>query len=651
MRNFWRALQKAKPYWPTLALATLCSLAVATLWGANIGAFYPILEVTIRGKSMHQWIDEEIDKVAVQVDEWEEKIEQQRAELAEIERSGREDGFQANAVLKDYEAELLADETRLRGYQKMEPWIKRYVPSDPFNTIAIIVAVLMVSTIVKHVFLILNEVLVGRVALDISRGIRVHIFEKGMGMDRAAYTAYGTSGFTSRITHTTERLSRGLMATLGAAIREPLKIIACLVGAAFICWRLLLLSVIIAPVVGWLLYHVTKRLRDVSKNELDKAEGYHAVMLESLGNINTVQAFRMEELEQNRFGEATMLMRNYGLKFIFYTSLSKPIIEFLGLGMLGTTIIGGAYMVLNQQTSIMGIPICDEPLSVSALLIFFAMLVGASDPLRKLSAVYGAIYAGCMAADSLYPMLDHNNAIKDPQEPVDAPTPHRVLQIRNVDFGYDPKHPVLKNVSLDIPYGSTLAIVGPNGSGKSTLIHLLSRFYDPQRGSLSFDGIDFRNLRVDDVRRKVALVNQHTELFDNTISYNIRYGKMEATEEEVEWAAREAHAHEFITSMLSDGYDTMIGQNGCKLSGGQRQRIALARALLCDPEILILDEATSQIDMKSEQLIRESLAKHRGERTMIIITHREKLLELADGVYEVIDGQLHEQSVPMARSA
>ncbi len=651
MQNFWRALKRAQPYWPTLALATCCSFAVAALWGANIGAFYPILEVTIRGKSMHQWMDEELDKAQARVQSAGLFVaEQQKAlEKSQQQALGQappqpskldpEVAYQKNK-LAELKSELQAEQASELFYRRCEPWVKRFVPSDPFQTIAIIVVMLMVSTLIKHVFLIGNEVLVGRVALDISRSIRLQVFEKGLGMDRAAYARYGTSGFTSRITHTTEMLSRGLMNALGAALREPLKVVACLLGAAFICWRLLLLSILVAPLVGWMLYHVTRRLKDVSKKELQKAEGYHAVMLESLGNINTVQAYRMEALEQNRFGEATLTMRNFGLNFIFYTSLTKPIIEFLGLGMLGTTIIGGAYMVLNQQTSLLGIPICDQPLSVSALLVFFGMLIGVSDPLRKLSAVYSSIYAGCMAADALYPMLDHQNSIRDPEAPRNLASPHRMLQLRDVEFGYDKEHPIIRNVSLEVPFGSTVAIIGQNGCGKSTLIHLLNRFYDPVKGSLCFDCVDFRELRVDDVRKRIALVNQHTELFNNTIAYNIRYGRMDATDAEVERAARQSHAHEFITTALSDGYETIVGQNGSKLSGGQRQRIALARALLCNPEILILDEATSQIDMKSEQLIRESLAEHRGERTMIIITHREKLLELADVVYEVVEGRL-----------
>ena len=320
----------------------------------------------------------------------------------------------------------------------------------------------------------------------------------------------------------------------------------------------------------------------------------------------------MEQHEENRFADATLMMRNFSLKFIFYSSLTKPIIEFLGLGMLGTTIIGGAYLVLNQETHLLGIPICDQPLSVSALLVFFGMLVGVSDPLRKLSAVYDSIYHGMVAADAIFLVLDREDTIRDPETPKTAPAPHRLLSINKDDFGYNPQHPILSDVSLEIPFGSTVAVVGHNGSGKSTLINLLCRFYDPQNGSLTLDGVDLREMRVVDARKRVALVNQHTQLFNDTVSANIRYGRPDATDEEVEYAAREAHAHEFIGSALEHGYDTIVGQNGQKLSGGQRQRIALARALLCDPEILILDEATSQIDMRSEQLIRESLAKHRG---------------------------------------
>jgi subfamily B ATP-binding cassette protein MsbA len=653
MKNFVRALRMASKYWLSVVLAAACSFAVAALWGANIGAFYPILEVTIRGKSTQQWLDEEITKHTAAIDLLEDSIAQQETLLQAAENDAQDVGqvavgqmAGANNTLQDtineQQSQLQIHRAQREGYLRMKPWVDRFVPGTPFATISLIVLALVISTLIKHFFLVTNELLVGKVALDISRDLRNQIFGRALHMDRVSFAARGNAGFVTLIIHTTEMLSNGLMNTMGAAIREPLKVIACLFGAAMICWRLLILSVLIAPLVGVLLYFLTRRIKSVSLRVLDKATGFHEVLLEALGNIQTVQSFRREASEQGRFEDATLLMKQFGLRFIFLASLSKPIIEFLGIGMLGTTIVGGAYLVLNQETHLLGIQICDQPLSVSALLVFFGMLIGISDPLRKMSAVYSSIYTASIAADSIFPLLDQQSTISDPAEAKAVARPHRCLKIDDLSFAYSPEQPVLNHISLDIPFGSTVAIIGSNGSGKSTLINLLCRFYDPKSGGLKLDGVDYREMQVKDVRSRFALVNQHTELFNETVAYNIRYGTPEATDEEVERVARQAHAHEFISTALADGYQTVVGQNGNRLSGGQRQRIALARALLCDPEILILDEATSQIDMQSEQLIRESLEEHLGQRTLIIITHREKLLELADRVFEMKYGQLVE---------
>ncbi|MEZ6138569.1 MAG: ABC transporter ATP-binding protein [Pirellulaceae bacterium] len=641
MKNFFRALKQASRYWFSVVLAAACSFAVAALWGANIGAFYPILEVTIRGKSAQEWVETEIKNCESELEKFEASVKSTELELAG-DQLAADRRKQLEDIKLEAEQQIAVFGAKRRSYLSMQPWVERFVPHDPFNTIALIVGALIASTLVRHFFLISNEMLVGRVAINVSRNLRNQIFSRALFMDRASFARQGNATFVTMIVQTTDMLSAGLMNMLGAAVREPLKLIACLAGAAMICWRLLLLSVIVAPICGIMLYFVTKRIKAVSSRVLERATGFHEVLLESLENIQTVQAFRTEHVEMERFQHATLLMKRFGLKFLFLTSLSKPIIEFLGIGMLGTTIIGGAYLVLNNETHILGIMICTQPLSVSALLVFFGMLVGVSDPLRKLSAVYGTIYAGTIAANAIYPLLDHASEIRDPEQPQSTTCPHRVLNIDAVTFGYQAGQDIIKDVSMDIPFGTTVAIVGSNGSGKSTLINMLCRFYDPCQGRMAFDGVDFRDMKVSDVRSRIAMVNQQTELFNETVAYNIRYGTPNASDEQVEAAARQAHAHEFITGVLSEGYETKVGRNGSRLSGGQRQRISLARALLCDPEILILDEATSQIDMQSEQLIRESLAEQRGERTMIIITHREKLLELADRVFEVVDGRLVE---------
>jgi ATP-binding cassette, subfamily B, bacterial MsbA len=328
------------------------------------------------------------------------------------------------------------------------------------------------------------------------------------------------------------------------------------------------------------------------------------------------------------------------LRMTFYTGLSKPFTELIGVGMVAITVCAGAYLVVNQETHLFFLKIRDTPLTITDLLIFLGLWVGASDPLRKLSGVSIIIYNGSMAANVLYGILDSQSKVTEPVQPLTLQGDENDLVIQDLDFHYHPSHPVLQGVSLAIPHGKTIAILGQNGSGKSTLIQLLCRFYDPINGSISLGGVDIRSLSLADLRSRITLVSQSTELFNRSVIENIRYGSPDATNEEVEEAAKQAHAHEFITHSLPLGYDTVVGQSGQKLSGGQRQRIALARAILRKPDILILDESTSQIDMSSEIQIRDTLKSMKGKMTIIIITHREALTAIADNVYHIEAGKL-----------
>lgn len=644
MKNFRRALLDALKYWKSLALATLCSIAIAFLWSFNIAAFYPILQVVLDDKSVQQWVDEQIDK----------NDDDALAIASEIAALQAHVNLETTPELqKKLHQRQQAFETaqgNSKWYRKYSPWVG-ILPQDPFQTVAWIVVILMLTTLIKHVFMLFNELLVARIAIDISRELRSRVFSKALHSDRATFSGIGTSGFSSYIMQTADGLSVGLTSTLGGAVREPLKILGCLIGAAVINFRLLLLSVIVAPAVGFVLYWITQRLKAVSRKTLSESMSFYEVMLESLNNLQTVQAYTMEQVERARFDKSISAMRSVGLKFVFFTALSKPVIEFLGLGMLCTTIVCGAYLVLKQKTTLMGIPIAAEPLSVQGLLTFFAMLIGMTDPLRKISAVYSSIYAGSVAADAIYGILDHQSSIIDPAHPKSVAKPHRHLNFQHVSFGYHVEHRVISDVDLHIPFGSTIAIVGANGSGKSTLINLLCRFYDPLEGTIALDEVDIRDLAIRDMRSRIALVTQQTELFNDSVRYNIRYGSLDASDESVELAAREAYAYDFIVNALPQGFETKVGQNGHRLSGGQRQRIALARAILRDPEILILDECTSQIDMRSEELIRDSLAAHRGKRTMIIITHREALLDLADIIYEARDGKFIPTQIEQLKAA
>jgi subfamily B ATP-binding cassette protein MsbA len=319
-------------------------------------------------------------------------------------------------------------------------------------------------------------------------------------------------------------------------------------------------------------------------------------------------------------------------------SLTRVNTEVLGVGVICLAILAGGYLVLNQETHLLGMKMTDRPLSFGALMVFYGFLIGTSDPARKLSGVIGSLQAGSAAADRVYALLDRQPTIVDPPAPQHLAAAERDIEFHNVHFHYRPEEPVLQGIDLRIPFGETLAIVGPNGCGKSTLAKLILRFYEPTKGYIRLGGVDLRQLRLRELRNQIGTVTQHTWLFDDTVLNNIRYGKPHAPRADVIAAAERAHAHHFIEKVLEQGYDTPIGEAGGRLSGGQRQRIALARAILLDPAILILDEATSQVDLESEQLTHQALQQFKSGRTILLITHRLSTLGLADRILVMDQG-------------
>jgi ATP-binding cassette subfamily B protein/subfamily B ATP-binding cassette protein MsbA len=394
----------------------------------------------------------------------------------------------------------------------------------------------------------------------------------------------------------------------------------------------LLFSLLLTPLAGWLIRMLARSIKRANRRAMEENAQLMSVLSEAFQGMQTVKAFTMEKHERHRFHLVSKKCLRKGMRIALYNALAKPATEILGLAMIFTALIAGAFLVLNQETHILGVRMTDRPISVAALLCFFGLLVGASDPARRLSDLFNSLQAGVAAADRLFPLLDRQPTIVDPPSPRTLPDAFLRLSFRHVGFHYAPDQPVLQDLDFTVKSGETLCIVGPNGCGKSTLVGLLPRFYDPASGSIQLDEIDLREFRLRDLRKFVGLVSQTTLLFDDTVFHNIRYGSLTATKEDVIAAAKRAHAHRFIEEQLERGYDTNVGPGGNRLSGGQRQRIALARAILRDPRLLILDEATSQIDIESEQLIHHALAEFIRDRTAIIITHRLATLELADRI-------------------
>ena len=643
MNHLGRALWEALSHSRWLVLAVLCSAAAAGIWGANIAALFPILEVTLHGETLHDWnrriAKESADKLTAAI-----------SRIDAIERTppiylpGSAEEHARSAELAELKMQVVREQATIAGCESSAAWIDDWMPNTPFGVVAMIVAGIAIATALRQVLLVANQVIVGHVGLQIARDVRRQVFDKALAMDRGSFLGYGSSSFVAFITQTSDMLAAGVSNVYGGAISEPLKLLACLVGAAFISWRLLLASLILAPVCGVLIIWLNQKMKVLAREMLEKSAGFHHVLMESLSNMITVQANCQEDQERARFDKSTDDMLRYNLASIFYQALTSPITEALGVGMTCVAVLLGSYLVINQETAIFGIMITETPLSVTALMVFFGMLVGATDPVRKMAGVIAGINSGMVAADQLYPILDKSSAIHDPKSPREVATPHSRLELRGLTFGYHPDRPVLRDVNLTISRGEKIVVIGPNGGGKSTLVNLICRFYDSQQGSATLDGVALHQMALADLRGRIGLVTQHTELFNESVLYNIRYGRPEATDAEVREAARRAHADAFIQG-LPEKYNSNVGPGGQRLSGGQRQRIALARAYLRNPEILILDEATSQIDAESEELIHASLATFAAGRTVILISHRTSALELGDRVIEVRDGRIHEHTL------
>jgi ATP-binding cassette subfamily B protein/subfamily B ATP-binding cassette protein MsbA len=401
-----------------------------------------------------------------------------------------------------------------------------------------------------------------------------------------------------------------------------------------------LLSLILAPPTGLLIAYLAKTLKRANRKALEQMSSLYGILVETFSGIKVVKAFTMERFERKRFHETSKMCYRKAMRIALFDGMINPITEVMGIAMVSLAILFGAYLWMNQQNYLWGIKMSSQPLSLSALMAFYGLLAGVSDPARRLTEVFNKLQRASAASDRVYQLLDREPSVCDPPRPRPLPRHHRELVFDHVSFHYSPQQMVLEDIHLRIPFGETIALVGPNGCGKTTLANLIARFFDPVAGSVRLDGIDLRDVRLRDLRSQIGVVTQETLLFDDTVYNNIRYGCPQATRAQVIEAAMQAHAHKFIEQKLDNGYQTIVGQGGGRLSGGQRQRIALARAILRDPAILILDEATSQIDLESEQLIHKVLEQFIRHRTTVIVTHRLATLALADRIVVIEGGRI-----------
>jgi ATP-binding cassette subfamily B protein/subfamily B ATP-binding cassette protein MsbA len=639
--NFLKVVRMALRNKFTFAASVVCALMVAALWGLNIGAIYPVVEIFSKGDSMQQWVEQEIAKAEKGAESQTAEIKKLQTQLAETPDDQASARRKLNGKILNAQARFEAETKAAAYYAKLKPYID-HLPKDAFSTLLLVIGALFTGTLLKDFFLISNSILVSRMSLLATYNLSTLFYRRTLRMDLATFSEDGTADLMSRFTNDMNQVAGGLDTLLGKLVREPLKMASCLILAGYINWRLLVLSLLVAPVSAVAVRWLAKTLKRANRRAMEGMAMIYTTLEETFRSIKIVKAFTNERQERNRYHKNAKHYMKKSLKIAAYDALVHPVTEVMGIFSVCLALSAGAWVVINNSTHLFGIRLCDRPMDYLSLLLFFGLLAGVADPLRKLSEVFGRLQAAGAACDRIFARLDREPTVRNPKHPVPCPRHSKTLELDKVSFAYAPGKTVLNEVSLKIRAGETIAIVGPNGSGKSTLAHLIPRFADPASGEIRLDGTPLPKVRLRELRGQIGIVTQETLLFDDTVFNNIRYGSPNATREQVIAAAKQAHAHRFIETELPDGYETMAGSLGGKLSGGQRQRISLARAILRDPSIMILDEATSQVDLESEQAIQKVLETFVRGRTTIIITHRLATLALADRIVVMQDGKIED---------
>ena len=464
-----------------------------------------------------------------------------------------------------------------------------------------------------------------RVIID----IRKAVFEKLQRLSLSFYDKNKTGTIMSYVTNDVKALQSAMVEHVVEMVTESVILIASIVMMIYLDWRLFLVTFSTFPIVLLFIDQFGKRIRKSGSRIQEATADITSVLQETVSSARVIKSFVREEYEIKRFDKENMNNFRANMKYAQLSATLTPTIEFVAA--VGVTVIlwyGGNSVIEGSITA-------------GSLVAFLTYAVNISNPIKRLSRVIGNIQKALAAAQRVFDVLDLPEVIKNAPEAKALPMVKGNVCFNNVSFAYNPGEQVLNNVSFAVKPGEMIAFVGPSGAGKSTVASLLPRFYDVTDGSITIDGEDIRGVTLNSLREQVGIVPQETVLFNGSVYDNILYGRLDATKEEVEAAAKAANAHNFIME-LPDGYQTMLGDRGVNISGGQRQRISIARAILKNPQILILDEATSALDTESERVVQEALDRLMVGRTSFVIAHRLSTIKNADKIMVLEKGSLVE---------
>ena len=501
-------------------------------------------------------------------------------------------------------------------------------------TLAMLCVTLVVMTLLKVSAGYLSEFFTIPMQNGVMRDIRREMYDKIVTLPIGFFTNERKGDIMARMSGDVQEVQTSVMASLFSIIKYPIMIVACLGMMLVISWQLTLFVFVMLPLFGFIMGSVGKKLKEKSMKAQNKWGDILSNVEETIGGLRVVKAFNAEKMMERRFGAQTEDLYRINNSVLRRTTMAHPMSEFLGTTAVAVILWFGGSLILTDRSSI----------DAASFIYYMVMFYSIINPAKEISKVSYLIRKGMAAKERIDKILGADNPIHDPERPVPLPAGIEKSEVafRDVTFSYDGERDVLRDINLTVRPGETVAIVGQSGSGNSTLVDLIPRFWDVEKGSITVDGIDVKDLRVKELRALMGNVSQEAILFNDTIFNNIAFGSADATPERVEEAARVANAHDFIMD-TPGGYDTVIGDRGCRLSGGQRQRISIARAILKDPAILILDEATSALDTESERLVQEALEKLMRGRTTIVIAHRLSTITNADRICVLKEGAIVEE--------
>lgn len=492
-----------------------------------------------------------------------------------------------------------------------------------------IAASIIAIFVVRGLFWYGQNYLMSYVGQSVIIDIRAAVFKKLQRLSVSFYDKNKTGTIISYVTNDVNALQSAMVENTIEMITEGFILIGSVVAMIYLDWRLTLFTVCTFPVVLWFMEFFGKKIRKTGGRIQECTADITSVLQESVASARVIKSFVREDYEVDRFDVENRANFRANMKNAQLMATLTPVVELVAA--IGVTMIiwYGGNNVINGT------------ITAGSLVAFLTYAVNISNPIKRLTRVIGNIQKALAAAQRVFMIIDMPEEIAESRDAKQLPEVSGKVEFQNVSFAYDDKGNVITDLSFSVKPGEVIAIVGPSGAGKSTIANLLPRFYDVNKGDIKIDGHSVREVTLDSLREQVGIVPQETMLFNGSVYNNILYGRLDATKEEIEAAAKAANAHDFIMQ-LTDGYETKLGDRGVNLSGGQRQRIAIARAILKNPRILILDEATSALDTESERVVQEALDRLMVGRTSFVIAHRLSTVKNADKILVLEKGNLVE---------